>query len=275
MPNQLSRSENKTILLQLFSRWERSDIGEASSNLSSDKLTQGEFLYYDTKALFVQIFRLNLNLIQPNVNLRSVAETCASATNKTAKAKGVKLMDMLTALEVQTHSQNHQILIEEIIQEIKYLGDLRVKVDVEMKSLESVYKTIQDHNQFLRGQLDTYKSYLQNVRMQQSSAPKSSKTKAITIAKHSHQKLEQEGVITSSNVPEGRKANVYIEISQPQPGCFLIAMHMKGRPQAILEMDLKLDDLLEKQQQGTTNLDLEYVKMDISKIVVLLNRSFK
>jgi Ras GTPase-activating-like protein IQGAP2/3 len=32
------------------------------------------------------------------------------------------------------------------------------------------------------------------------------------------------------------------------PGTFIIALHYKGRDAAILEMDLKLDDLLEKVQ---------------------------
>lgn len=30
------------------------------------------------------------------------------------------------------------------------------------------------------------------------------------------------------------------------PGTFIIALHYKGREKAILEMDLKIDDLLEK-----------------------------
>jgi Ras GTPase-activating-like protein IQGAP2/3 len=47
-----------------------------------------------------------------------------------------------------------------------------------------------------------------------------------------------------------------------------------GRPQAILELDLMLDDLLERQQQGSTTLDLEYVKFDISKTLALLNKEF-
>jgi hypothetical protein len=32
----------------------------------------------------------------------------------------------------------------------------------------------------------------------------------------------------------------------PAPGTFLIALHFKGRDKPILEMDLKIDDLLEK-----------------------------
>jgi Ras GTPase-activating-like protein IQGAP2/3 len=51
-------------------------------------------------------------------------------------------------------------------------------------------------------------------------------------------------------------------------------MFYSGREQPILEMDLKLDDLLEKQQQGTLTLDLEYVKFDVQKTLTLLNQNF-
>jgi Ras GTPase-activating-like protein IQGAP2/3 len=39
-------------------------------------------------------------------------------------------------------------------------------------------------------------------------------------------------------------------------------------------MDLKLDDLLEKQQLGVVSLDLEYVKFDVQKTLTLLNNQF-
>lgn len=43
-----------------------------------------------------------------------------------------------------------------------------------------------------------------------------------------------------------RRANIYFNIISPTPGTFLIALHFKGRDKPILEMDLKIDDLLEK-----------------------------
>jgi Ras GTPase-activating-like protein IQGAP2/3 len=42
------------------------------------------------------------------------------------------------------------------------------------------------------------------------------------------------------------RPNIYFNISSPTPGTFIIALHYKGRDKAILEMDLKIDDLLEK-----------------------------
>jgi hypothetical protein len=43
-----------------------------------------------------------------------------------------------------------------------------------------------------------------------------------------------------------RKGNIFFTISCPMPGTFIIELHYKGRDKPILEMDLKLDDLLEK-----------------------------
>lgn len=43
-----------------------------------------------------------------------------------------------------------------------------------------------------------------------------------------------------------RRANIFFNIISPTPGTFIIALHFKGRDRPILEMDLKLDDLLEK-----------------------------
>lgn len=42
------------------------------------------------------------------------------------------------------------------------------------------------------------------------------------------------------------RSNIFFNITSPIPGTFIIALHYKGRDKAILEMDLKLDDLLEK-----------------------------
>lgn len=42
------------------------------------------------------------------------------------------------------------------------------------------------------------------------------------------------------------RPNIYFNITSPSPGTFIISLHYKGREKAILEMDLKIDDLLEK-----------------------------
>lgn len=80
-------------------------------------------------------------------------------------------------------------------------------------------------------------------------------------------------------------------ITSPTPGTFVIALHFKGRDKPIVEMDLKIDDLLEKasidpncpgghatnehppqQKESNTMLDLEYVQLHVNKILALLNK---
>jgi Ras GTPase-activating-like protein IQGAP2/3 len=43
-----------------------------------------------------------------------------------------------------------------------------------------------------------------------------------------------------------RRQNIFFMVTSPTPGTFVIALHFKGRDKPILEMDLKIDDLLEK-----------------------------
>ena len=71
-----------------------------------------------------------------------------------------------------------------------------------------------------------------------------------------HAQLEKEGIIVESNVPDNRRPNIYFNITSPTPGTFIIALHYKGREKAILEMDLKIDDLLEKVGFRWTNITL-------------------
>lgn len=168
---------------------------------------------------------------------------------------------------------------------------MREKVIQEMRSLEAVYKTIVGHNNYLRSQLDTYKSYLQNVRMTSGSGKdkpaggvgvvsvngkekKPAKSHNQGPFKFTHAQMEKEGVIASSSVPQERRAAIFFSIASPQPGSFVISLNYKGRERAILEMDLTLDDILEKQKDGVQLLDLEYVQLDVDHILTLLNKTF-
>ena len=75
------------------------------------------------------------------------------------------------------------------------------------------------------------------------------------------------------------------------PGTFVISLHYKGayymsmggtmadcfnagRNRGLLELDLKLDDLLEMQQNNHHELDLEYVQFNVPKVLALLNKRF-
>lgn len=285
-PSLVSRSENRPIDLKLFSRWEAPLSGELSS-LTDNSITQSDILYMETKSLFVQIIRSLPQLAEKRMNLPWIAEKAANSKDPVLVRKGIKAKDMLRELEdigIVNHRDGYKLMTEEVQQELVHLGNLKEKVKEEIESLQGVYETICDHNNYLRSQLEQYKAYLQNVRYQSGGGKTKSgagailkdKTKPHIVGpfKFTHHYLEKDGTIVQSKVPENRRNNIFFNIISPQPGTFLICLHYKGRARPILEMDLKLDDLLEKQQDNVQLLDLEYVLLNVNRLLNLLQKTF-
>lgn len=189
-------------------------------------------MYMDAKAIFVQIFRSIPSLVTQRPNLNNVAEMASNSRDQLLVKKGIKVRDMLQQLEewgVSESKDGHQLMVEEVMQELVHLGNLRETVNGEIQSLEMVYKTIIDHNNYLRSQLESYKAYLQNVRVQSGLAQKKKHRKDIHgPSKFTHVQLEKEGIILESNVPENRRNNIFFNIVSPLPGTFLITLHFKG-----------------------------------------------
>jgi len=146
--------------------------------------------------------------------------------------KGIRAMELLSQLQelkVTDKSDGFGLLRDEVEQELQHLGSLKDGVISETLKLEQVYKTIRDHNGFLVNQLETYKSYLHNVRGQsEGTRRKQQKQQVLGPYKFTHQQLEKEGVIQQSNVPDNRRANIYFNFTSPLPGTFVISLHYKG-----------------------------------------------
>jgi Ras GTPase-activating-like protein IQGAP2/3 len=206
-PKQLPRKENRVTTLELFSRWDQTNI-ESTSAGSSDKLTQAEFMYYDTKSLLVQILRFLPQLAKPGLLLPKLIQMASISRDAVLVPKGLKAGDMLeqlVKLKAVTPTDSYRVLTSEVLSEFEYLGNLAESITKEMKSLDAVYKTIQEHNNYLCSQLETYKAYLQNVRVQAGPVKKNTVKKKIEPPiKYTYQKLEQEGIICQTNIPENR-----------------------------------------------------------------------
>lgn len=277
-PAQLPRSENRAITLPLYSKWEN-DLSDVTAALD---ITQEEVYFMEAKSTFVVILRSlpsNSAVTRRPLRLEKVAEAAGTTKNDSVMVrKGIRAMELLNQLEelgIIDRNDGYAMLREEVETELVHLGSLKDKVIIETQKLEEVFKTIQEHNQYLVGQLETYKSYLHNVRGQSEGASKRAQNqKALGPYKFTHQELEKQGVIQRSNVPDNRRANIFFNITSPSPGTFVISLHYKGRNRGLLELDLKLDDLLEMQKEGQEDLDLEYVQFNVTKVLALLNKRF-
>ncbi|KAK8236725.1 Rho GTPase activation protein [Phyllosticta capitalensis] len=277
-PSQLPRKENRTINLPLFSKWE-TPIDDLTSALD---ITQDEVYFMEAKSTFVMILRSlppNTSIMRRPLRLDRIAEAAATTKNDSVMVKkGIRAMELLSQLQengVIDKEDGFALLRDEVEQELVHLGSLKDKVLDETRKLEQVLKTIKDHNAYLVGQLETYKSYLQNVRSQSEGKTKrQQKQTVLGPYKFTHQQLEKEGVIQKSNVPDNRRANIFFNFTSPLPGTFVISLHYKGRSRGLLELDLKLDDLLEMQKDNQEDLDLEYVQFNVTKVLALLNKRF-
>ncbi|KAJ9108627.1 hypothetical protein QFC20_003325 [Naganishia adeliensis] len=293
-PPQVPRNQNRAIDLPLYSRWETPIQDITTALMSENNVTQNDVLYMETKAIFVHIIRSIPQFANARpIDLPMIAEKAATAKDAILVRKGIKVKEMMRELEelgVIDRKDDYRIMQDEVSAELQHLGNLKDKVIEETGSLESVYKTICDHNAYLRSQLEQYKAYLQNVRLNSAKDSKASSgvgvvsvggkemraPKAIALGPHrfTHSQFEKDGIILESNVPENRRQNVFFMITSPTPGTFVIALHFKGRDKPIVEMDFKIDDLLEKQKDSNTVLDLEYVQLHVKKILALLNKLF-
>lgn len=231
-PAQLPRKENRTINLPLFSKWEMA-IDDLTAALD---ITQEEVYFMEAKATFVQIMRSlpqNSSVSRRPLRLDRVAEAAATLKNDAVMVrKGIRSIELLSQLQesgIIDKSDYFGLLRDEVEQELVHLGSLREKVTDETKKLEEVYRTIRDHNSYLVGQLETYKSYLHNVRSQaEGKTRKQQKQMVLGPYKFTHQQLEKEGVIQKSNVPDNRRANIFFNFTSPLPGTFVISLHYKG-----------------------------------------------
>lgn len=232
-PSQLPRKENRTINLPLFSKWETS-VDDLTAALD---ITQEEIYFMEAKSTFVQILRSlppNSSVLRRPLRLDRIAEAAATLKNDAVMVrKGIRTMELLSQLQemgVIDRSDEFGLLRDEVEQELVHLGSLKEKVAEEAKQLEGVFRTIRDHNAYLVGQLETYKSYLHNVRSQsEGKSRKQQKNQELGPYKFTHQQLEKEGVIRKSNVPENRRANIFFMFRSPLPGTFVISLHYKGK----------------------------------------------
>ncbi|KAL2045877.1 hypothetical protein ABVK25_011980 [Lepraria finkii] len=233
-----------------------------------------EVYFMEAKSAFVQIMRSlphNASVTKRPLKLEFIAKAAGQMKDPVMVRKGIRCMELLNTLsEMQAidRGDDYAILRDEIEQELAHLGR---------------YATT---NTYLLSQLDTYKSYLHNVRSQSEGTRrgKEVKVKELGPYKFTHAQLEKDGVIVRSNVPENRRGNIFFMFRSPLAGTFIISLHYKkvcvdihtfiypmltavGRARGLFELDLKLDDLLEMQKDGQDDLDLEYVQFDVSKVL--------
>lgn len=297
-PEQVMRHENYTIELLLFSRWEKAVHDLTSTLMMENNMTPSDILYMETKSLFVQI----LQLLPRHMHGLSLSALVTEAENSGIKhledlgCRASSMLRELKELRVVDETAQKSLMLEEIAAELASLGSANVmtKLVEDQKSLRSVLGALQDHYNYLQSQFDTYKAYLQNVRSSSSAAhvrdlnlgalgmlgcsdrdARSAKMRSPTgVHRYKYEQFAREGIVDSSFIPLDRISQISFHITSPSPGSFLIFVHHTGRADAFMEIDLKLDDILENLQQHRATLDAEYIRFDTQRLYHLLDHLY-
>lgn len=291
-PKGLPRKASYFVDLPLYSKWETSIYDLNSTLITENNMTQSDILYMEAKAALVRLLqKIPQALEERPINLSALITSGMEHQRQDIKDLSARAMRMLRELEetrVIRDQAQQTLLIEEVTLEFEYKATPKEKLMDEMICLESVHSTLEQKNTYLRGQLDTYKNYLQNVRCVSGSVNAKgdkilpfvdveSRNRKMPRAlvtnpthKYSLEHFSRDGVILQCDIPEERRQQIYFSIYSPTPGSFLIALHFKGRTEPLVEVDVKLDDLLEKQNDHDQVLDMEYVRLNVGRLYGLL-----
>ncbi|WFD28453.1 RasGAP protein [Malassezia nana] len=292
-PKMLPRKASYNIDLPLYSKWETSISDLNSTLITENNMTPSDILYMETKSALVKLLqRLPEEMKVRPINLASLVQKGMEHERKEVKELSSRVSRMLRELEetrVIRDQAQQALLVEEVTLEFEYKGAPKDKLFDEMSCLQSVHSTLEQRNTYLRGQLDTYKSYLQNVRCATGSVHPKGDNKLLPFVqvenrdrkttrphgttpthKFGLEQFSRDGILLQCHIPEDRRQQIFFSIISPMPGSFLIGLHFKGRAEPLVEVDVKLDDLLEKQSDRDQVLDMEYVKLNVCRLYALL-----
>lgn len=281
-PSLVPRSKNASMELHLFNRW-ATEIGDVEND-NLDFL-RADVIFMEAKSLMINIIRgfpPNHYILNRPLDMARIADFAAKTNEEALVKRGIKALDLLKEIE-ESDSDDYELLVSEVDYELKQLGSLQESVEREAKSLEEVYAIIKEHNEYLRSQLDIFRSYLNNVRMHTGKkdrpvgldpeVDKKGKKYKIVVKKYAIVQLQKDGVITGLNLPgDVKSSNVTVLMACPIPGTFVISLNLKGRTEPLLTMDLKLDDLLEITDKGHESLDLKCITFGIKPLLALLKK---
>jgi len=178
-----------------------------------------------------------------------------------------------------TKSDDYANLLRDVALEVVNREEIRENQRNEIKRLKQTLKNLQKHQKFLKDQIKEYEDYLAEVRLKQYQPKKKKKSKPsdgnpskIGPFKFSYSELAKKGVIIDSEVPATARKKTNFLISSETVGVFDIEARIAGVK--VETITLELDDLLERNYNNITRLELDQVTLDVNMMIHLVNKLF-
>mmetsp|Transcript_22707 Transcript_22707/g.89808 ORF Transcript_22707/g.89808 Transcript_22707/m.89808 type:complete len:920 (-) Transcript_22707:110-2869(-) len=256
-------------------------------------------LYAETKELVIPILRLVpvQNSIH-RLNLMDVLEAgikyATETNNNTLKTQIKKILENLGRLEnaeVVSKDDNYESFVHDVALEVANRTTIREQQRKEVARLKGTLEELHTHQDYVDESIKSYQDYLQDCKEKQymaMAAKKGKKSKKgkkgagpggpgaagyqIAPVKFSYKDLVKKRVIIDSEVPALSRKKTNFVISSDQPGVFNVVAKIAGV--SVDNMELDLDDLLERHYNNITRLELDQVTLDVNMTIHLINKAF-
>jgi len=274
----VSKEDDREIQLTLTNRFKQNMEEEISASAS---------LYAETKELIISTFRLipvqGKDQDQTLLGILKSGKTFAKDKNNTTLVSQIdKILENIKTLETEgliSNADNYSGFLRDIALEVANRAEIREQQRKEIKRLNQTLRNLRKHQKYLTDQIQQYNDYLQDCRLKhyQPKTKKKKKKKGenpnkIGPFKFSYSALDKKGVIIDSEVPAISRKKTSFYISSEAVGVFDIVAKIGGVQ--VDKMTLELDDLLEKNYNNITQLELDQVILDVNMTIHLINKFF-
>jgi len=233
-------------------------------------------LYAETKELVIPILRLVpiQNTIQ-KLNLMDILEYgIKHATENNNRDLSTKINQVLENLgklekeEVVSKEDNYESFIHDVALEVANRSAIREQQRKEIVRLTNTLDNLTKYETFVTEKIDNYKAYVDQC-IKASFNPAAAKKSF----KFTYKELQKKSVILDSEVPSLSRGKTVFTISCVSPGGYEVKAKIAGIK--VETMELKLDDLLERQFNGVDRLELDQITLDVNFTIILLNEKFR
>lgn len=232
-----------------------------------------------------------------DVDLHRVLELASQSNDPEVVLNGERAkrkLDRLKELGTINEEDGYKVLVDELSNDLNHLGWLHSQLLGEIDLLQNALQSVQSHNIFLKRQLETFNTYLKNVRIQAAYPSydtltllrKMNKLSAVVLKEHnkydrkfSFKYFEKIGVVYVDNLQTSllakMRSSVYFILKFVGTEGVHICLHLKKREKMAYEFKLELDDLLEKHADGQNTIPLGFLEVNIQPLVLLVSQFFQ
>jgi len=168
--------------------------------------------------------------------------------------------------ELVSKEDNYESFIHDVALEVANRSSIREQQRKEILRLTNTLENLTKYEGFVNEKIDNYKDYVNQILV--ITQPTQKKP-----VKFSYKDLQKKGVIIDSEVPSLARGKTNFLITPSNPGVYEVRSIIGG--QTVTTMELKFDDLLERQFNSVDRLELEQVTLDVNMTISMLNEKFQ